>query len=95
MKVTEKTRNEIAMSLGTLSIKDAEVIAAKTGKSMETVYLRLKQLRTPGFKIDPEEDVALALIELAASRKPTKAAKEERFKKSMQQLSAKGSKQAA
>jgi hypothetical protein len=95
MKVTEKTRNEIALSLGTLSIKDAEQIAAKTGKSMETVYRLLKILRTKGATIDPEDEVMLSLIELAASRKPIKNAKAERFEKSMKQLSAKASKQAA
>jgi hypothetical protein len=95
MKVTEKTRNEIALSIGTLSIKDAEVIATKSGKSVETVYRLLKLLRTPGASIDPENEVVLALIELAASRKPIKNAKAERFEKSMKQLSAKSSKQAA
>ncbi len=95
MKVTEKQRAEIAMSIGELSIKDAEKIAQRSGKSTETVYRLLKLIRTPNAVIDTENDVILELIELAAKRKPAQEQRAERLKKSMMQLSAKPPKQAA
>ena len=95
MKVTEKQRAEIALSIGELSIKDAEQLARKAGESTSKVYRCLKIMRTPGSMIDPQDDVMLALIELAALRKPTQEAKANRFKKSIEQISAKPRKQAA
>jgi hypothetical protein len=95
MKVTEKQRADIAMSIGELSIKDAEAIAFKSGVSLSKVYSCLKAIRTTGTVIDPTDDVMLALIELAAMRKPTQEAKANRFKKSIEQISAKTRKQAA
>jgi CO dehydrogenase/acetyl-CoA synthase beta subunit len=95
MKVTEKQRADIAMSIGELSIKDAEKIAQRSGKSTETVYRLLKLIRTPNAVIDTENDVILELIELAAKRKPVLDQRAERLKKSMMQLSAKPPKQAA
>lgn len=95
MKVTEKQRADIAMSIGELSIKDAEKIAQSSGKSTETVYRLLKLIRTPNAVIDTENNVILELIELAAKRKPVLDQRAERLKKSMMQLSAKPPKQAA
>jgi CO dehydrogenase/acetyl-CoA synthase beta subunit len=95
MKVTEKQRADIAMSIGELSIKDAEKIAQRSGKSTETVYRLLKLIRTPNAVIDTENNVILELIELAAKRKPVLDQRAERLKKSMMQLSAKPPKQAA
>ena len=83
------------MSIGELSIKDAEKIAQRSGKSTETVYRLLKLIRTPNAVIDTENDVILELIELAAKRKPVQEQRAERLKKSMMQLSAKPPKQAA
>ena len=83
------------MSIGELSIKDAEKIALRSGKSTETVYRLLKLIRTPNAVIDTENDVILELIELAAKRKPVQEQRAERLKKSMMQLSAKPPKQAA
>jgi len=95
MKVTEKTRADIAMSIGTLSIKDAEVIAMKAKSSITKVYKALKTIRTAGATIDAEDEVMLSLIELAASRKPKQVEKQTRFENSMRQFSAKPGKQAA
>ena len=95
MRVTEKQRADIALSIGELSIKDAEAIAQKSGASLSKVYSCLKSIRKAGSTIDPTDDVMLALIELAAMRKPFKSEKEKRFQKSMQLISAKPRKQAA
>lgn len=95
MKVTEKQRAEIALSIGQLSIKDAEAIVKKTDTNLTAVYRALKALRTPGKIIDATDDVMLALIELAAMRKPTKVAKQERAEKLIRQISVKPRKQAA
>jgi hypothetical protein len=88
MKVTEKQRNAITMSLGDVSVKDAMAIATKTGTGQSKVYRMLKLLRTADAEVDETDDVVIALLELAVSRQPQKSVKRSKALKFMKQLSA-------
>lgn len=95
MQITEKTRIEIALAIGKLAIQEAEVIATNANCSMDTIYREWKKMRTPGSVLKSDNEIVVALSELAAIRKDEKSKLTTRFNKSMQQLSAKPKKQAA
>lgn len=88
MQVTEKLRNEIALSIPKLTLEQADKIAAKTGLSVDTVYrtLRIIRGRESGT---PNEDVLLALGELAIQFQKSIRGKHKRLAKIQKQLSAK------
>jgi hypothetical protein len=94
-QITEKNRNEIALAIGKLSVREAEIIKAKCNVHMDTVYRVWSKMRTRGAVLLTTNDVVVELIVLAAARKTKADARDKRVEKSMKQLSAKSTKQAA
>ncbi len=95
MQITEKTRSEIALAIGRLAIQEAEKIAVKVNCSMDTIYREWKKMRTAGSSLKSENEIVVALAELAAIRQTEKSNLANRFNKSIKKLSAKPKKQPA
>lgn len=89
MQITAKLRDEIAMSLPNLGWEEVLQIAKESDVSTDTVYRYWRRIhgRATG-KIPTHNNVVIALAELAAKRAAEARAKDERLKKSMEQLSA-------
>ena len=89
MQITEKDRNDIALSLPSLGKSEVEKIASECGCSTDTVYREWRKIR--GLAKGPTHDdnpVVVLLCELAARRKAEAKELRKRLRKSMRQLSA-------
>ncbi len=85
MQITEKLRNEILLSLPKLSVKDADKIAADCNMSRDTVYRQYRNLKIKETVDD--NDVIIALLELAVANKPTIVKNHNRGRALVKQLS--------
>lgn len=92
-QITEKDRNKIALSIGKLTIKEAEQIKAKCRCSMDTVYREWRKMRTPRSLIKTENEITAALIDLAALRVERANEIEKAVRNSMKQISTRKAKQ--
>jgi len=89
MQITEKHRNEIAVSLPKLGTHEVNAIAADCHCSTDTVYREWRKIhgRESGI-IRTDNPVVISLAELAVARKKEAKLLAKRLRKSMQQLSA-------
>lgn len=96
MQITEKLRQEIALSLPRLGLTEAHQIATECMCSIDTVYREWRKVhgRTPGKSL-ANNPVVISLTELAVKRRAKQQKLDKRMQKSMQQLSTKPPKQAA